>query len=246
MREIIRSSDNKTVKEIRKLRQRKNRDKFGKCVIESRKLLMEALESNVQIEIFLLREDVNITEDEFSGTKVRFVDYGIFNEISTLESPDGYMAIINIDSKFSDLSDKVLILDKIQDPGNLGTMIRSAEAFGFNTVCAIDSVDPYNEKSIRASMGSIFRIGFSRISYEDLEEIKKSHKIFCADMSGKSFKEVNFSDKIALVIGNEANGISNEMKFYMDDTIKIDMLGKIESLNAAISASILMNYIINL
>ena len=134
------------------------------------------------------------------------------------------------------------MLDGINDPGNIGTMIRSAEAFGFKDVILMpDTVDVYNEKSLRASMGSIFRLNIINMSYRDVDRLKPIYKILSADMVGIDVTAFKKDSKIILAIGNEANGLSQNMREITDDFIKIPMEGEIESLNAAIAASIIMN-----
>lgn len=237
---VIESKDNNSLKLIRKLRQRKFRYKEEKFVIESRKLLYEAIENAIEIDFILLREDI---AEKFEGYDVRITNRDLFNGISQMVSPDGYLAVVKFPKNNLAFSDKVLLLDHISDPGNLGTIIRSAEAFDFNIIYLLNTVDPYNEKTIRASMGSIFRLKLEEINEEDLHKLKKDYRLYIADMAGKNYKEEAFEGNICLVIGNEANGISENVRKLADNTVKIPMSGKIESLNAAICASILMSEI---
>ncbi len=237
---VIESKDNNSLKLIRKLRQRKFRYKEEKFVIESRKLLYEAIENAIEIDFILLREDI---AEKFEGYDVRITNRDLFNGISQMVSPDGYLAVVKFPKNNLAFSDKVLLLDHISDPGNLGTIIRSAEAFDFNIIYLLNTVDPYNEKTIRASMGSIFRLKLEEIKEEDLHKLKKDYRLYIADMAGKNYKEEAFEGNICLVIGNEANGISENVRKLADNTVKIPMSGKIESLNAAICASILMSEI---
>ena len=124
----------------------------------------------------------------------------------------------------------------------MGTIIRSAEAFGFNDIILMpETVDIYNEKTLRASMGSIFRLNIVQRSIEDISQLKKSYKLLAADMKGYDINEYEIKENLILAIGNEANGLSKEIRNLTDDFVKIPMKGQIESLNAAIAASILMN-----
>ena len=167
----------------------------------------------------------------------------LFDKLSLLENPEGVSACLKIKNQKEISSDKILLLDHIQDPGNLGTIIRSAEAFSFKDIILLNScVDIYNEKTIRASMGSIFRLNFIEVEINDLKDLlDKNYKLVLADMNGKSVDYYKSCDKIILAIGNEANGISKSLKDLSNDFVSIKMDGKIESLNAAIAASILMN-----
>lgn len=240
MKDLIRSNSNFLIKEIRKLNKKKYRDVSDKFVVESRKLIDEAIISGYQIEHIFVREDVETIYFDFAPN---FVDKKIFDNASKLVTPDGYMAIVK-KKESSNIEDRVLILDEIQDPGNMGTLIRSAEAFGYTTIMAINSVDFYNEKVLRSSMGSIFRLNLVESSYEDISKLN-DHVIYVADMDGRDYRDENYPDKMALVVGNEGNGISEEIENFAQATIKIPMQGMIESLNAAVSASIIMAESVN-
>lgn len=134
------------------------------------------------------------------------------------------------------------MLDQINDPGNMGTIIRSAEAFGFSDIILLaNTCDIYNEKTLRASMGSIFRLNFVYKNMDDVKNLKEKYKIVSADMSGYDINEFKSDEDLILAIGNEANGLSDEVRNLTDIFVKIPMQGKIESLNAAIAASIIMN-----
>ena len=167
-----------------------------------------------------------------------------------MESPDGVMAVCSgrLESNFEGQTDgnRVLILDRIRDPGNLGTLLRSAEAFDFKSVICIDSCDISNYKVLRASMGSAFRLSIYKTGYKDgLEKLEKwksesSYRWYGGDMGGLDFRKIQACDKMALVIGNEGGGLSDWFKSRLDKVIKIPMQGPVESLNAAVSGSILM------
>jgi TrmH family RNA methyltransferase len=139
----------------------------------------------------------------------------------------------------------LLLLEDIRDPGNLGTMIRTAEGAGMTgIICSDSSVDLYHPKVIRATMGSIYRVPvcLAKNFYETLEELKKRNiTIFAAHLHGRSYDtEGSFTKKCAFLIGNEANGLSDQASSLADELIKIPMEGKVESLNAAVAAAILM------
>ncbi|MFM1524290.1 MULTISPECIES: TrmH family RNA methyltransferase [Helcococcus] len=234
MYEKITSSNSNFIKEIKKLRQKKYRQKLNKFIIESKKLILEAISSGYEVEnIFVVEGKSSLFDDEI------YVSEKLFDAITSMVNPDGYLAIVKI-KKNKLLTDKVLILDNIQDPGNMGTLIRSAEAFGFNTIVSINSVDFYNEKVLRATMGSGFRLNLIDTNYKFLENMK-DYTIYIADMDGYDYRKSIPSKKIAIVIGNEGNGISDNILSFNHELIKIPMLGKIESLNAGVSGSILMS-----
>ena len=234
MKEVIKSSKNNLIKMINKLKKKKFRNEKNLFLIETRKLIDEAIKSNRNIEYIIQKESNELVYDNSI-----LIEDKLFNEISNLVTPDGYMAIV---SKYNEdkLSENILILDNIQDPGNMGTLIRSAEAFGYNTIISINSVDYYNEKVLRSTMGSIFRLNLIETNYEFINTLN-DYKIYIADMNGEDFREIESSQKKAIVIGNEGNGISEEIKKIPHKLVKIPMQGKVESLNAAVSGSILMS-----
>lgn len=234
MKEVIKSSKNNLIKMINKLKKKKFRNEKNLFLIETRKMIDEAIKSNRNIEYIIQKESNELVYDNSI-----FIEDKLFNEISNLVTPDGYMAIV---SKYNEdkLSENILILDNIQDPGNMGTLIRSAEAFGYNTIISINSVDYYNEKVLRSTMGSIFRLNLIETNYEFINTLN-GYKIYIADMNGEDFREIESSQKKAIVIGNEGNGISEEIKKIPHKLVKIPMQGKVESLNAAVSGSILMS-----
>ncbi|MGY3776949.1 TrmH family RNA methyltransferase [Helcococcus sueciensis] len=234
MKEVIKSSKNNLIKMINKLKKKKFRNEKNLFLIETRKMIDEAIKSNRNIEYIIQKESNELVYDNSI-----LIEDKLFNEISNLVTPDGYMAIV---SKYNEdkLSENILILDNIQDPGNMGTLIRSAEAFGYNTIISINSVDYYNEKVLRSTMGSIFRLNLIETNYEFINTLN-DYKIYIADMNGEDFKEIESSQKKAIVIGNEGNGISEEIKKIPHKLVKIPMQGKVESLNAAVSGSILMS-----
>lgn len=233
MKEVIKSSKNNLIKMINKLKKKKFRNEKGMFLIETRKMIDEAIKSNANIEFIIQKENNEIIYDN-----PIFIKDDLFDEISRLITPDGYMALVSKQS-LNSLSDNILILDNIQDPGNMGTLIRSAEAFGYNTIISINSVDFYNEKVLRSTMGSIFRLNLIESDYEYINTLD-DYQIYLADMNGEDFREIKSSGKKAIVIGNEGNGISDEIRMFSHKTVSIPMQGEIESLNAAVSGSILM------
>lgn len=235
---IIKSVSNQNYKLINRLKNKKYREKENLFIIESRKLVDEAISSSANIDFIFLRSDVSY-ETKFESL---VFDKALFNKLTTLKSSDGIGAVIRkpLPKKIS--SKKVLLLDSINDPGNIGTMIRSAEAFGFNDIIlSPDCVDIYNEKALRASMGSVFRLNIVKLTYDEIASFKDSYKFLAADMAGLDIREYKSDSNIILAIGNEANGLGDEIRSLTDTFVKIPMEGSIESLNAAIAASIIMN-----
>lgn len=234
---IIKSESNEKYKYLNKLKKKKYRKKFNSFIVESIKIV-EQIPDDFECEFVFVNEDMKDYKTDFK--KIVFSNK-LFDKLSLLENPEGVSALLKIKKEKAISSDRILLLDHMQDPGNLGTIIRSAEAFSFKDIILVNNcVDLYNEKTIRASMGSIFRLNFIELNIDDLENFK-DYKLILADMNGKSVDYYKSCDKIILAIGNEANGISKSLKDLSNDFVSIKMDGKIESLNAAIAASILMN-----
>lgn len=236
---VINSVSNQKFKLINKLRQKKYRDKENSFVIESRKLVGEATRSSIDIDFIFLEDGVDFETD----LPVVVFDKSLYKKITELKSPDGIGAVVKKKKAKNISSKNILLLDHINDPGNMGTMIRSAEAFGFrDIILTCGCVDIYNEKSLRASMGSVFRLNILKYSYDEIRELKETYKLIASDMHGIDIRDYDRSnDSLILAIGNEANGLSDDIRKLSDDFVKISMQGEIESLNAAIAASIMMN-----
>ena len=239
---MITSKDNKTIKLVDKIKQKKYSRELSLCFVESIKIVKQLYNQDL-VDTIILSEDRQNLLKTFNDCKIEVVSNNIAKYLSDSVSCDGVMAIAKIPTKnIADYS-KCLILDNIQDPSNLGAIIRSARAFGYNTILAINSVYPYTFKCIRSSMGYIFDINYMDISLENLTKLKEENNlaIISADMNGVSiddFKRPN--GNYAIVIGNEGNGVSDEMMKLSDNIVSIPMLNNVESLNASVSASILM------
>lgn len=250
----IESEDNSKLKLIRKLQTKKNRDAEGKFVIEGINLVEEAISKNAPIEIIIVSDDFNFDESRMNledreGTFT--VSRSIFERISNAENGSGVLAVVKktpvTEDRLASLDDdaNVLVLDRVQDPGNIGTMIRTAVAAGYKMIAVVKgTADIYSPKVLRATAGMVFDIP---IVYADNAEdmaalLGKLGKRICVTVprGGLPYYERDLSKGIALVIGNEGNGISDELIELADERLTIPMYGDIESLNAAVSAAILM------
>lgn len=229
----IESLQNTNVKEWCKLKNKKDRDQSGLFLIEGEHLIEEAQKQNLIKEIISCEDTLDA---DFYVTK------DIMRKISSQVSISSRVAIC-YKKKEEEIQNKILILDNIQDPGNFGTMIRSAIAFGFTDIVAsFDTVDLYNEKVVRASEGMLFHVNVVRKELPTfLEEIQNDYQILLTDVKkGKNIKEITLQDKIAIVIGNEGQGVREEIKNMASQFIKIPIQKTCESLNAGVAASILM------
>lgn len=235
--ENITSVDNKKVIAWTKLQDKKYRDLSSTFLIEGEHLVLEALKNNMVEEIITIDERIyNEDIPHYNVTP------NIMKKLSLLTTPTNVIAVCH---KFEDgeITEKVILLDGIQNPGNLGTIIRSAMAFNFKTVVLGDNtVDIYNEKVIRATEGMIFNINIIRRNIKNyIYELKeKEYLIVGTDVKdGVDVKKIK-ADKIALIVGNEGNGIDKDLIDVCDKLVNIKMNTECESLNVGIAASILM------
>ena len=234
----IESLDNKKVKNWTKLKEKKYRDQNGLFLIEGNHLIEEASKYNVIVEI--------ITTDESLSSEIYpiyYVSEAVMKKLSFQVTSSNICAVCK-KLEENEINSSCLILDGIQDPGNLGTMIRSAVAFNVNhLVLGFDCVDLYNEKVIRASEGMLFHLNIIRTDLTAfINEIKqKDYHVYKTDVeNGKHVNQTKFSKKSAVIIGNEGNGVSEAIKKLVPDSIYIPMNDNCESLNAGVSASIIM------
>lgn len=252
---IISSTSNAQLKNLSLLLKKvKERQEQGIYVIEGLKMFEEAREAGLLVKAFasesFYHNKLSENHDYFADLEFEIITDSIFNLVSETKSPQGIMATVkqqkySLESMIGASDACLLVLEDIRDPGNLGTMIRTAEGAGFSGIILNSScVDIYNPKVIRSTMGSIYRVPYYQAEdfAEVLKDIKKyEFNIFAAHLKGKSYAmEGNFRGKCAILIGNEANGLSEEASTFSDTLIKIPMAGKVESLNAAVAAAILM------
>lgn len=241
--EIITSLENKKIKYINKLKNKKFRDEEGIFVIETKHLVEEAYKSGFLTELYLV--DTNIESNILEDDKINKyqITKEIMNKISSLESPSAYLGLVK---KLPTINygNRLLILDNIQDPGNLGTIIRSAVAFNLDTlILSNDCVDLYNDKTIRSSEGMLFKLNILRKDLNTfLTELKNNnYTIYGTDVvNGSIVGEIKFPKKYAIIIGNEGKGLKSTLKNLVDQNIYIPMSFNAESLNAGIAASIIM------
>ncbi len=234
----IESLENQTIKDLKKLRSKKYRDKENLFLIEGEHLVLEAYKKGF-LKTLIIRKETSFSLD----IDTIVVSNQILSYLSELETPQPIMGVCKkLDTK--EIFGKVMVLDNIQDPGNLGTIIRSAVAFHIDTILlSKDTVDVYNEKVLRATQGLLFQIN---IVVGDLLEIlpqlkKMGYSIMGTKVTGGvSIKNVEKRKLFAIIVGNEGNGMSDAVASYCDTFAYIDMDERCESLNVGVAASILM------
>ncbi|QEK13639.1 23S rRNA (guanosine(2251)-2'-O)-methyltransferase RlmB [Crassaminicella thermophila] len=254
----IYSHDNATIKHIRQLTKRKYRQKNSQYIVEGIRIVRDAIENNKKIECVLFCEKLYETSggEELiknlieKNIKIYQVPNKIFMEICDTQNPQGIIAVLpyelyNLDQVLNEGKGLFLVLDRIQDPGNLGTIIRTADAAGFDAVLLTKGcVDLYNLKTIRSTMGSVFHLPIINVGEtKEIITFLKSENIRIISTSlntNKYYDEVDYNGRVAFVIGNEANGVLKEVLENSDELVKIPMIGKAESLNASVAASIMM------
>lgn len=243
---MITSLQNAQVKQWKKLHNRKNRSNSGEFLVEGFHLIEEAYKSKWVIEQIIIREGVAVP-DEYHRLPIEIVNKAVYQHISQTETPQGISAIIKKKRSLSVMGDKMLLLDSVQDPGNLGTMIRTADAAGFNSVfLGHGTVDIYNDKVIRATQGSIFHLDIveGNLVEEILRLKENAYEVFATALDhATNYKKVPLSKKTALVLGNEGAGVQKEILKIADHIVTIPIYGKAESLNVGIAAGILMYHL---
>lgn len=246
MIKYIESSSNKEFKKYKSLLKKQGRRKNRLFLIEGKKLFIEALKSNIKIERIIIDEDFNeeiIVENKELTIRLK---NNLFSNLTEMENSEGIITVCNIlEEKKLDLKNNILVLDNIRDPGNMGTIIRTAEGFNYRNILLVNNcVDIYNHKVLRSAMGSIFRVNIKEVNIDFLKELKKTYTIYSMALLDKSESLYNMTDieKHAIIIGNEANGISKDILDISDRTIIIPMSKDVESLNASIAASVTMFY----
>lgn len=252
---IITSKDNETIKHIKKLKEKKYREEYQEFIVEGIKMIEEAIKENANIKSIIICDDCktqgaipNELMYEIAKKNCIYVDEKIFSTITDVINPQGIMAVIEKpDNKKQEIDytqDVYLILDNIQDPGNMGTILRTADSLDIKQIIVSKgTADVYNLKVVRSTMGAIFRVKV--IEVEDLtktiREMKKNKIQVCATdlQTDKSIYDIDYH-KTAIVIGNEANGVSAKVLELADIRIKIPMIGKTESLNASVATSVIL------
>lgn len=242
--ETITSIHNQKVVFWRSLNEKKGRDSARLFLVEGIKMVSEALKSSFTVDVILLREDFTPSfplPDDISC--YRLSDH-VFNSVCSTKTPQGIAAVVHVHMLHS-AGSRLLALDGLQDPGNVGTVIRTADAAGFDGILVSpDCADVFSPKVLRASMGSIFHIG---IEYADslpsmLEDyLKKGYAVISSQLDGEPFYSRDpVNQPFVLVVGNEGNGISDDVRNLSTHHYRLPMRGEAESLNVAVAAGIMM------
>lgn len=246
---VINSLQNDTIKYFTKLNEKAFRKQEQKFIVEGKHLVEEALKTNL-VEI-VVSSDANYL-NKLEGVEKYLVNDNIIKKISNTKNPQNVLGIVRmfdtskkvLEKEFSKTKSSFVMFDDINDPGNLGTLIRTSAALGYDgIILSNSSVDIYNDKTVRASQGSIFK---TKIIYTDLEEIIRELKKNNYTLIGTSLKhsvkleDTPRKDKFVICLGNEARGMSDKVLDLMDTNIKLTMHNDVESLNVMVAGSIIM------
>lgn len=254
---VISSSQNDKVKYLNKLYRSRTRRKEGVFILEGKRLIEAALAGGADFkQVFLTpaffksAENKDLVADLENQAEIIYIKKSLLKDTASTVNPQGILAVVKEKvfrgDDFYSGTDKILLLDRIQDPGNMGTIIRTAAAAGFDGIIALKgSVDIYNQKVIRATMGGIFSIPIrQKVSREkfmqEISDQAANYELVAADIEADEYHfEHKYKDKLILMIGNEANGLNKKLLKKADAEVKIPLAGEVESLNAAVAASVI-------
>ncbi|MGI6441493.1 MAG: TrmH family RNA methyltransferase [Peptoniphilaceae bacterium] len=232
----IESIYNPRIKMIRSLRSAKGRKKEKRFVVEGSKMVEEALRDCPEaVEAVFTTEKVQIA----AGIQQILVTESVFSHMSTQTAPQGVLAILNPVRIPHTKRGHTLLLDGVADPGNMGTLLRTAEAFDFSVWITPDCADPLNPKAVQASMGAILRHRPQVLSLQDLQDLAQTHFFAGASLEG-DWTPDPWPEQTVLVLGSEAHGIRKEVDALLHTHLRIPMAGQTESLNVGVAGGILM------
>ncbi|WP_205600791.1 RNA methyltransferase [Gracilibacillus sp. YIM 98692] len=240
---MITSVKNEKVKQWRKLKQKKERDKRSLFMIEGFHLVEEALQSDWQIKEVIIEDGIDKSHS-LEGYSVYEVAENVMAAITDTKSPQGIVAVV--EKKYVTPTDfsRVLLMDQVQDPGNLGTMIRTADAAGFDAVILGEgTVDLYNEKVIRATQGSLFHLDILEANLsEEIRHLQdRDVKVWATGLeNAERYDQLEIPEKLAVIVGNEGAGVDPKLMDQSDQIVTIPIYGRAESLNVSVAAGILM------
>ncbi|GEN51852.1 TrmH family RNA methyltransferase [Halobacillus faecis] len=242
---MLTSLQNTKVKEWKKLHKRKYRNQTGTFIVEGFHLVEEVLKSDWEIVEMIVREGTDFSTPTDIPTVM--VNDVVFQAISETETPQGIAAVVKQKESSVDQAALTLMLDSVQDPGNVGTLIRTADAAGFDQVIlGSGTVDVYNDKVIRATQGSIFHIPVLSGELEEFIEPMKRDGVQILASALKDavpFQQLQAPSKAALIVGNEGQGIQENLLTQADQRVYIPIYGQAESLNVGIAGAVLMYHL---
>jgi TrmH family RNA methyltransferase len=243
-----------TIKFIRSLNLKKNRQLNKKVILEGYRLIVESINAGIKIDYIVINENFQkklLNLNKFKNQIIKSSSTSNFNKISNTKNSQGIIAIVDIKKYFNQSlqdinNENIIILDGIQDPGNLGTIFRTCVWYGIKSiVLTSNATDPFNLKCVRSAMGAHFYL--NNIIQDNhinvLKYLKNNYKeIFVANMEGKNLKKIKPNNNWALILGSEAHGVNNDFKQFKQ--ITINKIGHLESLNVSVAAGIIINNLV--
>ena len=237
---IYSSKQNQLIKKIYSLKDKKGRKEEKQYVVEGLKMVNEAIKYNQKIALIVKAESFNLELLPSSSPEIIVTD-SVFSYLSDEKTPQGVLAVIELENKPLKAPTKnALLLDGIQDPGNIGTIIRTAAAAGYQDIYLISCVDPYSPKAVRASMSGIYFVNIYKGDYNEVFDAIKNLDLIVADMNGENVFDYQVKNDYCIAVGNEANGVSQIVKDKANVVLSIPMSENVESLNAAVAISLMM------
>lgn len=238
------------LKDIKRLHLKKYRHQEKLFLAEGTKIVFELLQSKIKPKIIIISKDWqdSNSKEEILFHRIEELSDKEFKKISSQKNPEGIMAVCEIPEfnlPASESNEWMIALDFLQDPGNLGTIIRIADWFGINTIlCSTNTTDAYSPKVVQATMASLFRVN---VVYTHLADYLSNTTlpVYAADLEGQSVYESKGEKAGIIVIGNESNGISEELRPFIGKNYTIPKLGKAESLNAGVATGIILSHLVN-
>ena len=243
-----------TIKFIRSLNLKKNRQLNKKAILEGYRLIVESINAGIKIDYIVINETFQkklLNLKEFKNKIIKSSSTSNFNKISNTKNSQGIIAIVDIKKYFNQSlqdinNENIIILDGIQDPGNLGTIFRTCVWYGIKSiVLTSNAIDPFNLKCVRSAMGAHFYL--NNIIQDNhinvLKYLKNNYKeIFVANIDGENLKKIKHNNNWALILGSETHGVNNDFKQFKQ--ITINKLGQLESLNVSVAAGIIINELV--
>ena len=226
----------------------KERREAGAFLAEGVRLVEEAYAANCKMRFALYTDELSergrelIKKLQGKGNEIEEVESKLLSSLSDTETPQGILAVLDdLQLPFPQSPNFILIPDQIRDPGNLGTLLRTADGAGVQAVfLPPETTDAFAPKAVRSGMGAHFRLPIQSKSWEEIRQLTEGLQVFLADMDGRSCWETDFRPPLAIIIGGEAEGASGQAQKLASKKVSIPMNGKIESLNAAAAGSVLM------
>jgi TrmH family RNA methyltransferase len=246
---MITSPQNSKIKLVRALAGRpKERREAGAFLAEGVRLVEEANDANCQLRFALYTDDLSgrgmelLKKLEVKGIELEKVESKLFRSLSDTETPQGILAVLSdLQSLIPPSLNFILIPDQIRDPGNLGTLLRTADGAGVQAVfLPPETTDAFAPKAVRSGMGAHFRLAIQSKSWDEIQQLTQGLQVFLADMEGQSCWETDLRQPLVLIVGGEAEGASAQAQKLSNQKVSIPMMGKTESLNAAVAGSVLM------